>query len=510
MRSVTLDPKAIQVFHANPIGFFNAEKQRRMAGVPESKLDILVVDDEASICRVLKICLEAKGHRVETASTASDAEAMAASKTFDIVLLDVRLGNESGLDLVAPFHSRFPWMKIVIITAHASVESAVKAMQDGAADYLAKPFSPDQVLHIVEKVRRISDLESRVEELSSRVAKSSPTGTKSLLESSNGRMKGMLELASSVAGTDVTVLIRGESGTGKTVLARRIHEISHRAAHPFVVVSCPSLSHELLESELFGHVKGSFTGAHRDYAGRIASAQRGTLFLDEIGEMPPSLQAKMLRFIQDREYESVGDTVTKKADVRIITATNVDLEQHVREGKFREDLMFRLNVIELELVPLRDRQGDIIPIAESLITELSAAYNRPPRALSDAAKNLLVEYSWPGNIRELRNVIERCLLLSTGTGPMGPELFPIKISKSTTASGLRANRTPVPAGDDHAESASHAVQTASCGPLATLDAVEEQHIRSVLAACPNLEDAARTLGIDQTTLYRRRKRYGII
>ncbi|MEO8376679.1 MAG: sigma-54 dependent transcriptional regulator [Candidatus Sumerlaeota bacterium] len=483
-----------------------------MAEAPDSSLDILVVDDEASICRVLKICLEAKGHRVQTASTSGDALTAAAGKTFDILLLDVRLGNESGLDLVVPFRARFPWMKIIIITAHASVESAVKAMQDGASDYLAKPFSPDQVLHTVEKVRHVSELENRVEELSSRVVKAAPTNGKSLLDSSSERMKRVLELASSVASTDVTILIRGESGTGKTVLARRIHEISHRAAHPFVVVSCPSLSNELLESELFGHVKGSFTGAHRDYAGRIASAQRGTLFLDEIGEMSPSLQAKMLRFIQDREYESVGDTITKKADVRLITATNVDLEQHVKDGKFREDLMFRLNVIELEMIPLRDRQTDIITIAENLIQELSATYNKPSRPLSDAAKSLLMEYMWPGNIRELRNVVERCLLLSSGGGAMGPELFPLKISKNSS-SGIRTSRTPVPITPmptSHDSISTTEGEPRASSELPTLEAIEEQHIRSVLASCPNLEDAARTLGIDQTTLYRRRKRYGII
>ncbi|MCC6547986.1 sigma-54-dependent Fis family transcriptional regulator [Candidatus Sumerlaeota bacterium] len=480
-----------------------------MIGAVDSPLEILVIDDEASICRVLKICLEAKGHNVQTASSSADAMAAAGSRTFDLALLDVRLGNESGLDLVVPFRARFPWMKIVIITAHASVESAVKAMQEGASDYLAKPFSPDQVLHTIDKIRHVASLESRVEELSSHAAKSSFVSAKSLLDSSGDRMKSVLELASSVAATDVTILIRGESGTGKTVLARRIHEISHRAAHPFVVVSCPSLSNELLESELFGHVKGSFTGAHRDYAGRIASAQRGTLFLDEIGEMSPSLQAKMLRFTQDREYESVGDTITKRADVRLITATNVDLEQHVKDGRFREDLMFRLNVIELEMLPLRERQADIITIADALIQELSASYNKKARPLSDSARDLLLEYSWPGNIRELRNVIERCLLLSSGTGPMGPELFPIKISRSTnTNSTAHGTKTPMPVTPPPTATASGE----SCAPegLSTLDAVEEQHIRNVLAACPNLEDAARTLGIDQTTLYRRRKRYGII
>lgn len=456
-----------------------------MSNTKNAGLDILVVDDEASIRRVLQLCLEEAGHRVTQATTSGEALAKAAEASFDIVLLDIRLGNESGMDLIAPFTRRFPWMRIVLMTAHASVETAVRALREGAADYLPKPFSPEELLHIIERVHKVAALESRVAELSPRTPV--PDGNP-VLQTQSPRMKKVLELVTGIAPTDATVLIRGESGTGKTMLARLIHESSKRGTHPFVVVSCPSLSSELLESELFGHVKGSFTGAHKDYAGRVASAQRGTLFLDEVGEMSPALQAKMLRFAQDREYESVGDTTTKKADVRLITATNVNLENAVKEGRFREDLLFRLNVIEVEMVPLRERPEDIPGIANRLLAQLASQSGRPARGFSKQALQALLAYHWPGNIRELRNVVERCVLLTPGE-EVGTDFMPMRMLEGSAGS------TP---GIGDAD-----------GRLATLDELEESHIRRVLAATDSLEAAAEALGIDQTTLYRRRKRYGL-
>lgn len=468
----------------------------------ESKLSILVVDDESSIRRVLELCLKNDGHETESAQSRAEAEKLLEDKSFDLCLLDVRLGNESGLEMIAPFQKKFPWMKIIIITAHATVESAVKAMKDGAVDYLPKPFSPEQVQHAVSKVEKIRELEYRVEELSSASPKPK-TPTKKILETNNKRMSEVIRMAEDIADTDASVLIRGESGTGKTMLARLIHEASSRRNYPFIVVSCPSLSQELLESELFGHLKGSFTGAHRDYQGKIAAAQKGTLFLDEIGDMSPSLQAKMLRFVQDREYESVGDTTTKKADIRIITATNVNLEEAVIAGDFREDLLFRLNVIELDMLPLRERPEDIMKITENIIKEIAPTTNRKGCSFSDEATNFLLSYSWPGNIRELRNVIERCLLLSTSE-EMDSSLLPMKL----TSGDYELEKSSSDSSNGSNQSAHHAAPVASISM--TLEALEEQHIKRVLAATKSLDEAAKQLGIDQTTLYRRRKAYGML
>jgi len=451
-------------------------------------LHILLVDDEARICRLLQLCLEEEGHKIDCASTSAQAMAKAAEKSFDVVMLDIRLGNESGIDLIAPFSRQFPWMRIVMITAHATVETAIQAMRLGAADYLPKPFSPEEVIHTVARVRKMAALESKVAELT---AVGFAAGKAPSLDSTScGRMRKVLDLASDIAATDATVLIRGESGTGKTIMARWIHNASHRAAHPFVLVSCPSLSSELLESELFGHVKGSFTGAHRDYAGRVASAQRGTLFLDEIGDMSPALQAKMLRFVQDREYESVGDSATRRADVRIITATNADLEEAVRDGRFREDLLFRLNVIELDMESLSNRSADILPIANGLVRQLATEFARPARGFSAEAEQALLAYRWPGNIRELRNVIERCVLLTKGD-TISVEHMPNRVTEGSIPAAVTESAQPD-------------------GRLLTLDELEEAHIRRVLVASQSIEEAATILGIDQTTLYRRRKRYGLL
>ena len=338
-----------------------------------TSLNILVIDDEGNIRKTLSICLEAEGHRVTAVSNFRDAVAEASRRTYHMAFVDLRLGTASGLDLIPALLAGSPWMKIVVITAYASVETAVEAMRRGATDYIPKPFAPAQVVLAVRKVEEVRSLEQKVAVLREDLERSAP---EIRLSSESPSMQRVLEVSRQVAPSDAAVLLRGESGTGKTVLARAIHGWSRRAGKPFGVVSCPSLPAELLTSELFGHAKGAFTGAVRDNPGRIAVCEGGTLFLDEIGDLPLSLQPKLLRFLQDQEYERLGDPSTRKADVRIITATNRVLEEEVGEGRFREDLYYRLNVIQIEIPPLRERIQDLEPLANQLLAFYGKTHHR--------------------------------------------------------------------------------------------------------------------------------------
>ena len=442
------------------------------------KLAILVVDDEPNIRKLLAMSLAQDGHRVASVGAVEDAAREAMRQSFDLAFVDLRLGTDAGLDLIPRLMADSPWLKIVIITAYASVETAVEAMKRGAADYLPKPFSPAQVRLVVERLARLRALEQRVAGLQGMVGDTDSTLD---LDSASPRMRQAFELARQVAVSDATILIRGESGTGKGVLARAIHAWSERADRPFAVVSCPTLSAELLESELFGHTKGAFTGAIRDNPGRIAASESGTLFLDEIGDLPLALQPKLLRFVQDREYERVGDAVTRHANVRVITATNVDLSEAVRAGRFREDLLYRINVIQIDLPPLRDRHDDILPLARRMLGYFSR--RRPIDGFTAEAATALISYNWPGNLRELRNVVERAAILCRGT-QVGPEHLPQSFATARPTEPRLGD--PVP-----------------------LDEIEAVHLRRLLASVKTMEEAAQVLQIDTATLWRKRKKYGL-
>jgi two-component system, NtrC family, response regulator AlgB len=301
---------------------------------------ILLVDDEAAILRTFRYCLEDQGYQVATAGSAAQAEALLQRQVFDLCFLDLRLGDDNGLDLLAQMRNQAPWTRVVIVTAHSAVDSAVDAMQAGACDYLVKPCSPEQLRLAAAKQLEVRQLAARLEALEGEVRK-----TRNELDSNSPAMMAVLETARQVADTDANILILGESGTGKGELARAIHAWSPRAKKACVTINCPSLTAELMESELFGHSRGAFTGASESTQGRVSQADGGSLFLDEIGDFPLTLQPKLLRFIQDKEYERVGDPVTRRADVRILAATNRDLTAMVAQGQFREDLLYRLNVI---------------------------------------------------------------------------------------------------------------------------------------------------------------------
>jgi len=446
----------------------------------KDRLAILIVDDETNIRKTLSYCLEAEGHSVISVSNFTDAINEAKRRSFDMAFLDLKLGKDNGMDLIPIILSDSPWIKIVIITAYASIESAVESIKRGATEYIVKPFTTDQIKLVTLRISRIRQLENQVvtlkENMQSLGREDSP------FQSENALMQRFMETAKKAAPSEAIILLRGESGTGKSVFARAIHNWSGRSTKPLGIVACPAVPHDLLESEIFGHVRGAFTGAVKDNPGRIAACEGGTIFLDEIGEMPFSIQAKLLRFIQDKEYERLGEATSRKANVRIIAATNSDLEKHVAEGIFREDLFYRLNVINLTVPPLRERPEDIMPLALNFLAYFCRINHKNIQGYTDAAIKRFTGYKWPGNVRELRNTVERAVILGS--------------ANQVGDSDLPANITPVPASQ-------------AIGDLVPLSVIEEQHIRRIMAKTSSLQEAAEILGIDQATLWRRRKAYGI-
>lgn len=442
-------------------------------------LNILVVDDEKNIRKTLSYCLETEGHSVVAVANSQEALKEGKRSSFDIAFIDLRLDGENGLDLIPSLLAESPWIKIVIITANATIESVVEAMRRGASDYIEKPFTSAQVKLLVRTLGHIRDLENEITVLKEDRRRFAP---EALLQSDNQEMLRILIMLRKAALSEAIILLRGESGTGKSAFARVIHNSSPRAKKPMMIVSCPAVPSELLESELFGHAKGAFTGAVKESPGRIAACEGGTLFLDEIGDMALSVQSKLLRFIQDKEYERLGESLSRKANVRIVTATNVNLEQRVADGQFREDLFYRINVISVNVLPLRERREDIMAIAKNFGTFFSLANHKSITGFDAGAERALLEHSWPGNVRELRNVIERAVILGSGQQITAEDL-PERI--------IPPNNSPI------------------LGDLLPLSTIEELHIKKVLKKTTSIQEAAGVLGIDQATLWRRRKTYGI-
>ena len=453
-------------------------------------MDILIIDDEKIIRDATTQLVEDAGHYAETASDGATALQALKESPFHLALLDVNLGRENGLDLLAEIQRQHPQLPVVVFTAAATIKTAVEAMRRGALDFLEKPFSDAQLSIVLSRVQKHRKLAERVVELQTQVASQSP---EPVFESASPTVKEVLEVLFRAASTPASVLILGESGTGKSVAARAVHQRSPRAEKPFVTVNCPSLSKELLESELFGHTKGAFTGAVRDHWGKVKAAEGGTLFLDEIGELPLELQPKLLRLLQDREYERVGENATRNADVRIIAATNRDLWKSVEAGTFREDLYYRLNVITVEMPPLRRRPDDLLLFGEKFLAFFASQFGRPVRNFSAAARHQILAHGWPGNLRELRNAVERAVILAQGKEIAATDLPSPGASSVVIGSGDGGAASDVP----------------MVGAAVSLEELESAHIKALLKTLPNLADVARVLGIDQATLYRKRKKLGL-
>ncbi|HZU51846.1 MAG TPA: sigma-54 dependent transcriptional regulator, partial [Sphingomicrobium sp.] len=369
----------------------------------------MIIDDEPLIRLSMTDALKAVGYEVRAAATGHEGMELLTTKTFDIVISDLRLPGTDGLELLQVCKQRSPRTEVIMITAHGSVEAAVEAMKHGAYDFITKPFSMDELLLIVDRVSKVLAL--REENLQLREELEGKFNFEGILGKS-ARMREVLETVRMVAATDSTVLIVGESGTGKELIANAIHRNSPRRDQALVKISCAALPETLLEAELFGHEKGAFTGALRQRRGRFEMAHKGTLFLDEIGEISPVVQVKLLRVLQERQFERVGGNETIEVDVRLVCATQKDLKKEVQQGRFREDLYYRLNVVPITLPPLRERRDDLMIIADHMLKARSERLNKPIKGFSQSAQELLLRYSFPGNIRELENLIERAVALS--------------------------------------------------------------------------------------------------
>ncbi|MFW5965941.1 MAG: sigma-54-dependent transcriptional regulator [Persicimonas sp.] len=388
-----------------------AENTSTMSQPAEGSGRILIVDDEQHAREALATLLEEDGYQVRDAPDGFKALGVLRDWDCDLLVTDLRMPVMDGLSLIEKAKEEFPELPCIVMTAFGSVENAVEAMKTGADDYLTKPLNFDAVELIIERAMERTRMRRELEAL--RRGDATPTATTQMVGNSPPmqKLKAMIE---QVATSRATVLITGESGTGKELIARRIHEESERADKPFVRLHCSALAETLLESELFGHEKGAFTGASSQRKGRFEEADGGTLFLDEIGEIPPSTQVKLLRFLQEREFERVGGNETISVDVRIIAATNRDLEEQVKDGSFREDLYYRLNVIHIDAPPLRVRRGDIAPLTSHFVAKYARQNNKEIEEIDPQVLEVLSEYDWPGNVRELENTVERAVVLANG------------------------------------------------------------------------------------------------
>jgi two-component system response regulator AtoC len=486
---------------------------------------VLVVDDDAQIRALLADLLKESGYEPRQAKTAAAALEAVAKQRPDLVMMDVKLPDQDGIDLLRQMKRERPELEIIVMTAFGGSSSAIKAMEHGAYDYVTKPFELDDLLATLRRVFEHHDMASEVSALRLELGKSAAERERIV-----GSSKPMLEvykLIGKVAGSDATVLISGESGTGKELVAEALHRASKRNPHPLVKVSCAALPETLLETELFGHEKGSFTGALTMRKGRFESANRGTIFLDEIGEMTLGTQTKLLRILQEHAFERVGSNIPIKVDIRVIAATNRNLADEVDAGRFREDLYYRLNVIHVHMPPLRERMEDVPQLVEHFLSKYRASPDAIPTTISEEAVTRLMEHDWPGNVRELENAVERAVVLSRSATIM-PEHLPLAESPVTAGGRNRSRKgasaraasdedgaapeevVPMPAG----KSNGHGSATNGAGANATfkeaVESLEKQLIAEALTRNGgNRSKAAEELGIYRRLLYAKMREYGL-
>ena len=450
----------------------------------EVRPTVLIIDDESAIVDTLRILLKNEGFAAHVAFGGKQGIDQIAALRPDIIISDIRMPAVGGLDVLSAAKQQDPDTPVILMTAQASLQSAISAVNDGAFHYVQKPFQNDALVAIVRRAAETRQLKTENRALKREIKKRDvslrPIGA-------NRSWLDVLNVAETVAASDSTVLLQGESGTGKGIIARYIHELSTRASGPFVSINCGALPESLLESELFGHVKGSFTGAVKDKSGLFAAAEKGTFFLDEIGETTAATQVKLLRVLQHREVIPVGATEPIAIDTRLVAATNRKLDDEISRGNFRSDLYYRLNVISIEIPPLRERRDDIPLLAESFLTEIARKRGEEPKKLTAEAAQQLQEYSWPGNVRELENAIERAVILASN-GTIHPAALPDKVRERKSEPLLAERVTPNP----------------------PLDAIERAYIMWVLGSeGGNKSRAAEVLGIDPSTLYRKLSRFGL-
>jgi DNA-binding NtrC family response regulator len=440
----------------------------------KTNIHILLVDDEPNILKTLSICFEDLGLKVSKFLNSQKAADSLHQTSYDIAFIDLKMSPLDGLQLLKEITAESPGTTVIIITAHGSIESAVEAIKLGAYDYLQKPFDFTELQLYTQRIVDYHLLKSEVRSLRQQISQYKSSDT---IITKNKRMQELIDLARRVAETDLPVLIEGESGTGKELFAQEIYKNSSRHDKPFIKINCAAVPETLMESELFGHIKGAFTGAISDRKGRFEVADGGTVFLDEIAELSPALQAKLLRFLQYMEFERVGESRTRQVDVRIIVATNRNLEEARKDGSFRQDLFYRLNTVHLKIPPLRERPDDLALLIHFFLNKFAPEKDF---TITTQAQAILCSNHWNGNVRELENSLERAVLLSKDTSIDVNDL-PEEIYRSPTSSA----------------------------EMMTLEHLEKEHIHNVLQIATDLQDAAKILGINPSTLWRKRKRYNL-